>query len=53
MPKGDDYREFAAECLRVAQQLKDPVEKAKLVHMAQIWRELAEKADATNKNGDR
>jgi hypothetical protein len=44
MPKSEEYREFAAECLRVAQQLNDPGEKAKLIRMAQIWRELAEKS---------
>jgi hypothetical protein len=51
MPKGEEYREFAAECLRVAHQLKDQTEKAKLIRMAQIWQELAEKSDALNKNG--
>jgi hypothetical protein len=43
MPKSEEYREFAAECLRVAHQLKDPTERSKLIRMAQIWQELAER----------
>ncbi len=45
MARAEDYRRYAAECLRVAQQLTDPTDKAKLVQMAQKWRELAQKAD--------
>jgi hypothetical protein len=45
MARAEDYRRYAAECLRVAQQLANPTDKAMLVRMAQKWRELAQKAD--------
>lgn len=48
MARAEDYRRYAAECLRVAQQLTDPTDKAKLVQMAQKWRELAQKADQSD-----
>jgi len=51
MPKGDEYRQYAAECLRVAQQLNDPIEKATLLRMAEIWQGLAAKADDDEKCG--
>jgi hypothetical protein len=45
MSRAEDYRRYAAECLRVAQQLGDSTDKAMLVRMAQKWRELAQKAE--------
>ena len=45
MLRADEYRRYAAECLRIAQQAFDPAEKARLVDMAEKWRELAEKAE--------
>jgi hypothetical protein len=45
MPRGDDYRQHAAECVLLAQQLTDPAEKATLLQMAKVWRELADKID--------
>jgi hypothetical protein len=44
MPRVDEYRRYAAECLRIAQQISDPKEKGRLLDMAQKWRELAERA---------
>jgi RNA polymerase-interacting CarD/CdnL/TRCF family regulator len=48
MPNGDDYRQQAAECIRLAQQLNDSIQKATLLHMAEIWRDLAAKSDDKN-----
>jgi hypothetical protein len=45
MPKGGEYRQHAAECVLLAQQLTDPAEKATLLQMAKVWRELADKID--------
>jgi len=40
-----DYRRYAAECVRLAQQVADPGDKARLLDMAETFRELAEKTD--------
>jgi hypothetical protein len=45
MSRVDDYRRYAAECLRIAQETCDPEAKARLLDMAQKWRELGEKAE--------
>ena len=34
-----------SECLRIAQETSDPEAKARLLNMAQKWRELSEKAE--------
>ena len=41
-----DYRRYAAECVRLAQQVADPDDKARLLDMAETFRELADKNDA-------
>ena len=38
-----DYRRYAAECVRLAQQVADPDDKARLLDMAETFRELADK----------
>jgi hypothetical protein len=45
MPKGEEYRQHAADCVRLAQLLDHPNEKAALLRMAEIWRKLADKSD--------
>jgi len=45
MSRVDEYRRHAAECLRIAQETRDPEAKARLLNMAQKWRELGEKAE--------
>jgi len=40
-----DYRRYAAECVRLAQQVADPDDKARLLDMAETLRELAGKDD--------
>jgi hypothetical protein len=38
------YKEYAAECLRLAQQTTDNSQKAQLLEMAGAWQRLAEAA---------
>jgi hypothetical protein len=40
-----DYRQYAAELIRIAQQTQNSNDKAALLDMAQRWRELAEKLE--------
>jgi hypothetical protein len=48
MTLGEEYRQYAAECIRVAQKIQNPGDKAMLLDMAQKWRALAEKVEADN-----
>lgn len=50
MSRAEQYRHYAAECIRLAQQSHDPSEKDTLLRMAETWRRLAERAD---ENDDR
>ena len=47
MASVEDYRRYAAECLRVAQQTENQTDKAMMIQMAETWRQLAEKAEAS------
>lgn len=44
MRSADQYANYAAECVRVAQATKDAKDKAMLLRMAETWRRLAEQA---------
>jgi len=44
MGKAEQYRYYAAECIRLAKQ-SDPEEKETLLAMAEAWRRLAERAE--------
>jgi hypothetical protein len=46
MTRGEEYRQYAAECIRVAQQIQNSNDKTMLLDMAQKWRALAAKADS-------
>jgi len=46
MTRGEQYRQYAAECIRVAQQIQSPRDKTTLLDMAQKWRALAAKVEA-------
>jgi hypothetical protein len=46
--RADQYRNYAAECLRVARQATNAGDKAMLLEMAQKWRELAERLQQRN-----
>jgi hypothetical protein len=41
-----DYRRYCAECVRLAQQVTDAEDKARLLDMAETFRELAAKTAA-------
>jgi hypothetical protein len=43
-----DYRRYAAECVRLAQQVAEPDDKARLLDMAETFRELADKNDLSH-----
>jgi hypothetical protein len=46
MAKAEDYRRYAAECVRFAQKLRDQAGAAALLlEMAERWRTLAEQAE--------
>jgi len=45
MPTAEQYRRYAAECVRLAQKNKDREEKDMLLQMAQGWRVLAQRAE--------
>jgi hypothetical protein len=42
MTSRDQYRQYAADCVRVAQQVNDPADKATLLQMAKMWLGLAD-----------
>jgi hypothetical protein len=50
MHRAEEYRRYAAECLRVAHQSNDPNDKSLLLEMAQRWRELADRVERQNGN---
>ena len=37
----DRYKQYASECLRLAQETADDVQKAQLLEMAEAWQRLA------------
>jgi hypothetical protein len=46
MAKPEDYRRYAAECLRLAQGFRGRAEAAMLLEMAERWRRLAKEAES-------
>jgi hypothetical protein len=48
----DRYREFAAECVRAAQQATNADDKASLLEMAEAWLRLAQRAGKSDDKGD-
>ncbi len=51
MGKAEQYRRYAAECIRLAQQSQYPQEKDTLLSMAAAWRRLAEHAESASERG--
>ena len=41
----EEYRQYAADLIRIAQQTQNSNDKATLLEMAQRWRELAQKLE--------
>jgi len=45
MTSADEYRAFAQHCFALAQKTSDPNDRARLIQMAESWRELAERLE--------
>lgn len=41
------YRQYAANCLKVAKEISDPSVRSSLVDMAQVWITLAEQTEGS------
>jgi hypothetical protein len=50
MSRSDDYRRFAAECMKIASTAEDEQRRAIFVQMARTWLAVAQKTETT---GDR
>jgi hypothetical protein len=50
MASAEQLRRYATECVRVAQQIDNPIDKATLLQMAKVWLNLAEMAEKTDSN---
>ena len=46
MGKAEDYRRYAAECLRIARIISSPAEKNTMLQMAETWRRLASQIES-------
>jgi hypothetical protein len=45
MASSDEYRRLAQECIALAERATEPLDRVRLLAMAQAWRELADKED--------
>jgi len=45
MSRAELYRTYAVECLQIAQVVADHGHRARLVEMARLWHEFADKAE--------
>jgi hypothetical protein len=52
MGSAEDYRGFAAECERLAQRITNESHRRILREMARVWRDLAEKAEKSDRPKD-
>jgi hypothetical protein len=50
MTTSEAYRLYAAECMQLAQSVSDPRKLARLVEIAQRWRDLADQAEQRSQN---
>ena len=50
MTTTEAYRLYAADCMQLAQTVSDPDRQARLVAIAQKWRELADEAARQSQN---
>ena len=48
--RAEQYRRYAAECVRLASLTDDALEKGVLLQMAEQWQELAAHADQDNRD---
>jgi hypothetical protein len=52
MASVDDYLQYAEQCVALASKTSNPADKARLLQMAQAWRDLPEKRDMEDKAKD-
>jgi hypothetical protein len=52
MAKAEEYRRYAAECLRLAQEFRGQSEAALLLEMAERWRGMAVEAERRGTNSE-
>ena len=45
MASAEEFRGLAEQCFALAQKATDPQDKARLIQMAQSWRELADRVE--------
>jgi hypothetical protein len=45
MASVDNYLQYAEQCVALAAKSSNPADKARLLQMAQAWRDLSEKRD--------
>ncbi len=48
MRRSDDYRSFAAECLRIGQAAEDVQQRAVFMQMARTWLALAQNVESNS-----
>jgi hypothetical protein len=46
----DEYLQYAEQCVALASASSNPADKARLLQMAQAWRELSEKRNSVENN---
>ena len=49
MTRMELYRHYAAECIRIAQEVSDPAHRVTLIEMAQLWRNLLDRMEKETK----
>ena len=49
MASVDDYLQYAEQCVSLADNSSNPSDKARLLQMAQAWRDLSEKREMEDK----
>jgi hypothetical protein len=52
MSRSDEYRRFAAECLKMAQTAEEEQNRATFLQMARMWFALAEREEARSSRND-
>jgi hypothetical protein len=54
MSSAADYRRYAAECIALSERVSNPLDKARLIDMAQEFLKLADKRERreTDQSGD-
>jgi hypothetical protein len=52
MASSEEYRRLAADCIALAQKAAGPHDRARLLQMAQTWRDLANKHDVKSTEDD-